>query len=209
MLPLTCLALAALIVLTPPPKPPLVPTPRTAGFATPGALLALALPAFLLALAPYLLPYVGPAAAALTVALFTLAARALVLHAKASRARHYALALMESARVGVLYVEQAVAPTLRGPDGKLSPVAGERAKTAAVTAALDWLRLQGLGAVKSALGLTDDQLAQQLGIQVEAQVATLPSSSLPAAPTERLVNPLTQAQPGEPGPHVVVKPAGA
>jgi hypothetical protein len=166
--------------------------------------LAIALPAALLALLPYVLPYVGPVVAALTVALFGWLARMLYQYGKASRARHYALALMESAKTGVLYVEQAVAPTLRNSDGTLSPDASAKAKAKAVEAAMDWLRLHGLASVKTALGLTDEQLAAQLGIQVEAAVAQLPPSAAPVAPSEKMVTPLPDAAPGEPGPHVVV-----
>lgn len=109
-------------------------------------------------------------------------AATLTAKAPAGAPRHAALAILEAARVGVGYVEQKVAPTLRGQDGKLSPEAQNAAKAAAIQAALEWLGMQGLDTAKAAWGLTDEQLLKQLGVAIEAEVANGPAKAPSVAP---------------------------
>lgn len=109
-------------------------------------------------------------------------AATLTAKAPAGAPRHAALAILEAARVGVGYVEQKVAPTLRGQDGKLSPEAQNAAKAAAIQAALEWLGMQGLDTAKAAWGLTDEQLLKQLGVAIEAEVASGPAKAPGVAP---------------------------
>jgi len=141
--------------------------------------LAVVLPGFLLALIPYVLPYLGQIAGTLIVLLFGAVAH-LVLRARASKARHIALALASAARTGFLFVEAKVAPQLRGPDGKLPTDAQALAKAAAVAAALDYLRTQALGDLKKAYGKTDDELATELGVQIDQLAQQMPTGPVTA-----------------------------
>jgi hypothetical protein len=196
-------AMAALCVLLPPG------TALAVEIHLAHAPLAAALPAaltgFLAWLVPMVLPYLAPAAAALTLALFGWVVR-LLLKAKASKARHAGLSLASAARIGFLYVEQQVAPALRGPDGKLDPQAAEKCREAAVKAGLDWLGHSALSTLKAEYGKSDAEIAAELGVMLTAEADAHPSApaadSAPA-PTLKVVVPRPS------GVGVIVKPAGA
>ena len=128
-------------------------------------------------LGPYVFPLLLTLAVALLGGLLHLVAVAIA-HLKAGRVRHYLLAIADGARQGVAAVEQTLRPQL--PD-HLSPEEAQKLKDAALKAALDYVRTFGLDAVKGSLGLTDAQLAERLGVAIEAEVAAQ-SSSAPAAP---------------------------
>ena len=105
-----------------------------------------------------------------------------VAKAPAGVPRHVGLVLLEAARVGVGYVEQRVAPALRGEGGKLPPEAQKLARDAALKAGLEWLSMQGLDELKKAWSLTDEQLERQLGVAIEAEVASGPARAPSVAP---------------------------
>lgn len=179
------------------------PAHRRRGF-TAAPVLAV-IPAFLVALVPVLAPYVLPVLGMVGCALLGLVVREVLAHMKASKARHYLLAILDAGKVGATYVEQKVAPSLRGPDGKLPPNAASAVKEQAISVGLDWLRGHGLETVKDALQLSDEELAQRLGVAVESAVAQM-APSAPAL-TEKVVEKLPQGGAG--GPNVLVKPAPA
>lgn len=128
-------------------------------------------------LGPYLFPLLLTLVVALLGGLLHLVAVGIA-HLKAGRVRHYLLAIADGARQGVAAVEQTLRPQL--PD-HLSPEEAQKLKDAALKAALDYVRTFGLDAVKGSLGLTDAQLAERLGVAIEAEVAAQ-SSSAPVAP---------------------------
>jgi hypothetical protein len=141
--------------------------------------LAVVFPAFLLALVPYVLPYLSEAAVFLITVLF-LSLTHLVLKMRASKARHAALAIAAAARTGFLFVEAKVAPSLRGPDGKLPADAQALARAAAVAAAMDYLRGQALGDLRRSFGRTDEELAAELGVKVDQMAEAMPTGPVAA-----------------------------
>lgn len=135
--------------------------------------LATALPAPVLALLTNLFVAYAPSIlGAAVVALCGLVAR-LVVRIRGGAARHAALALTDAGRLGALFVEAKVAPALRGADGKLDPEAAQKAKTAGLAAAMEYLSTHGLEDIKAALGKTDAELEEDLGLKVELGAASL------------------------------------
>lgn len=171
----------------PPPGPPLVlavalPALQHASLEQLSApTLAVDWAAPLVALMPFIGPYLGDVAVALIITLGG-GLGGLLMHLRASKARHAALALAAATQRGFLYVEAKVAPVLRGPDGKLPPNAQGLARQAAIASGLDWLRTQAAGDLRKAYGKTDEQLAAELGEKVDALATAMPSGPAPVLP---------------------------
>jgi hypothetical protein len=173
-------------------KPPAVPV------------LDVSLLAVLSFVVPYLLPYAGQIAVMLIVALFGLIAK-LLLKLKDGKVKHASMAVTDAVKEGFIFVEQQVAPTLRGPDGKLSPEAGQMAKAAAVSAAIEYLTKHGIDNVKAALKKSDAELEADLGVALDKLAEAKPSNESAVVRTSekiivtlpsgtRVVKPVASAQ---------------
>jgi len=137
------------------------------------------IPSVITALVPFVLPYVGPALAALIGLLFAAVVKLLV-KVRNEKIKHAGLALADAAKKGFIFAETKVAPALRGPDGKLSPDAGAQVKVAAVAAAMEYLKDNAIDDVRAALKKSDADLELDLGEHMDV-IASNNVSSSPSA----------------------------